>query len=351
MKETRGLRTGIVGCGLIAEKHAAVVRGLRGCRLAAVCDRDIGLASRFARRFDVPGVYVGIDEMLASGTCDAVHITTPPATHAAVARKALEAGCHVLVEKPAAMTLAELDALGTAATRKGVRLAVVHNMLFEPATRQALSVVASGRLGRVVSLHVRDWYPSGDAVLSNPAHWCHRLPGGMFGEMLPHPLYLADALMPGVEPSHVSASRLHPATGLPCDELLVLLSGEGTMAVIGLSLNGPRELFEFDVVCERGVVRASVTDGAVRIETDRGRPSRTALAMRNLSHGARIGLQTLAAGAMTLGRVRRSGHEVVLRDFYRALRSGEGFVVKPERMRSTTMLYERVCAMLPSYVR
>ena len=109
------------------------------------------------------------EAMLRSRCVDVVHILTPPKTHAELAIRAIEAGCHVFVEKPMALTVEETDAMNAAAGRNGVKLCVGHSRLCAPLMLKARNLVESGKIGKV--LHVNVSYNFDVAtVLPAPTH-------------------------------------------------------------------------------------------------------------------------------------------------------------------------------------
>src|SRR4051794_30140093 len=94
------LNVAVVGCGKIADAHVEEVQKLTDARVAAVCDLEPLMAEQLAVRYGVPRWFGDVDEMLASVPLDVIHITTPPQSHTPVGIKAIDAGCHVFVEKP-----------------------------------------------------------------------------------------------------------------------------------------------------------------------------------------------------------------------------------------------------------
>src|SRR5215207_1957128 len=94
------LRVAIVGCGQIADAHLQEVKKIRTAEVVATCDQYPELAFQAAERFGVPEVHNDVGRMLEQVRPDVVHITTPPHTHAPLARQAISAGAHVYVEKP-----------------------------------------------------------------------------------------------------------------------------------------------------------------------------------------------------------------------------------------------------------
>ncbi len=148
------LRIGLVGTGYIADFHAGALRAIEGVQLVAVADQSRSRAEAFAREWRIDGVYGSLPEMLERTTLDALHILTPPDTHADIAREAIEADVNVLIEKPMDVRWEKAVALCELAEQRGVALAVSHNFLFaEPYVRLREDVKA-GRLGRIDSVTI-----------------------------------------------------------------------------------------------------------------------------------------------------------------------------------------------------
>lgn len=147
------LRVAVVGAGYVAGHHLAALKRLPFVEIVGVCDTDLAAAEAIAARFGV-GLAVARLADLAQAAPDAVHVLTPPASHAALAIEALRMGCHVLVEKPMADTVAECEAMIAEAHAQRRRLAVNHSDLFDPVIVQALDAVAAGRIGDVVSVDI-----------------------------------------------------------------------------------------------------------------------------------------------------------------------------------------------------
>src|ERR1044072_4559732 len=145
----RVMRAALVGCGKIAKMHASALAGA-GAELVAVCDRDQQRATQIAALAPGARAYRDFDALLAEMQPDVVHVLTSPTSHAALAIKAAEAGAHVLVEKPVALSVEEADAMIEAARANGVRVMANHNWLFKPSVQRARELVESGEIGEVV---------------------------------------------------------------------------------------------------------------------------------------------------------------------------------------------------------
>ncbi len=121
--------------------------------VAWLCDTDDGLRERFAARYPRAQVTASFEEMLADDAVEAVVIATPVPTHYALAHAALEAGKHVLVEKPPAMRAAEMDELVTLAAAKSLVLMPGHLLLYHPGVLKLKELVDAGELGEVLCVY------------------------------------------------------------------------------------------------------------------------------------------------------------------------------------------------------
>ena len=125
-------RVGLLGAGYICDAHAKSLRGIAGVEIVAVCDRARDKAAAAASKYGIPNVYTSLDEMLELAL-DTVHVLLPPDLHYEAARRILESGRHVLLEKPMALSAAECESLAGIAAARNLRLAASHNFLFLPA--------------------------------------------------------------------------------------------------------------------------------------------------------------------------------------------------------------------------
>ena len=125
-------RVGVIGVGRLGAAHARILGEIPECRLVGVSDADGERARAVASERAVPA----LEPDALVGECDAVVVAVTTSSHHAVARMALEAGCHVLVEKPLTPTLQEADDLVETAERLGCFLAVGHVERFNSAIRE-----------------------------------------------------------------------------------------------------------------------------------------------------------------------------------------------------------------------
>ncbi len=160
------LRVGLLGAARIAPR--AIVdpaRRVADATLVAVAARDPARARRFAERHAVPRVHPGYDALLADPDVDAVYVPLPNALHARWTIRALEAGKHVLCEKPLAMSVGEASARADAARRAGRVLVEAFHYRYHPVFARLRAILDAGELGDVRHLEAHlciPAFPPGD---------------------------------------------------------------------------------------------------------------------------------------------------------------------------------------------
>jgi predicted dehydrogenase len=121
--------------------------------LSALCEVEPEVRARFADRYPDARAYASFDDLLADDEVTAVVIATPVPTHYELARGALAAGKHVLVEKPPAMRATEIDELVAAAAERDLVLMPGHLLLYHPGVRKLKQLIADGELGEVLCVY------------------------------------------------------------------------------------------------------------------------------------------------------------------------------------------------------
>ena len=204
------LALAILGCGRVVERlHLPAIQLCPEVRLVGAVEPDPARRAWAAGNLEGTLVEPSLPELLGQIRPDAVLIATPPATHAGLALAAIEAGCHVLVEKPLATSAADARAVITAAAARGRRLAVGFNRRFRQP--YAASRMHLGRQPRALSLQAR--------LVTDAARWPDAGPDpavrhrAMLEGVAPH---LLD-LVPWLVSQPIEAVRADPAPppGLP----------------------------------------------------------------------------------------------------------------------------------------
>jgi predicted dehydrogenase len=149
------LRVGIVAAGIMGELHAKIYQAHPQCQVLAVADSNPARAQALAGRLGLPHVFASCREMLTSLDLDVVSVCTPDFAHAEPAIAAAEAGKHVLIEKPLAVTVADAEAIIAAARRARVKVMTQFSHRWVPAYHQAKTLLAGGELGQPVMAYAR----------------------------------------------------------------------------------------------------------------------------------------------------------------------------------------------------
>jgi len=340
------LRVGVVGCGGAAFWHMLSMRKIDNVRVVAICDKNEALAKRVAKKLRIRSYYADLSEMLDKETLDVVDICAPPQTHLALAAQAMAAGCHVLTEKPLALTTKEADEMIGLARANQVQLGVVHNELFMPVVMKARAMVSEGVVGDVVGVSITDAMPQDADLILNNEHWCHKLRGGIFGEMLAHPLYLAQAFLGELEPVAVHGRKLGSHDWMVYDELRVILEGKNGLATITESVNWADDFMVLDIFGTRMSLHVDIWGAVMTGYAVAGGGGRFSRGRQNLGLGfQRLGGTAAAAFNVLSGRF-RDGHRVLIGQFFESVRTGIGMPVTVEEAREAVRLYQAVVAQI-----
>jgi UDP-N-acetylglucosamine 3-dehydrogenase len=150
----------VLGLGRFGEVHCEALAGLENAELVALCTRRPERLRELAARFGVARCYTDYRELLAEPAVEAVSVVTMWDQHAAPTLAALKAGKHVFVEKPLASTLADCDAVVTAARAAPGCFMVGHICRFNPRYIAAREAIAEGRIGKILSMYARRNIPA-----------------------------------------------------------------------------------------------------------------------------------------------------------------------------------------------
>lgn len=140
---------GLLGTGLIAPFHARALQASSCARLVAAADVDAQRLEKFTAQFGCRG-YAGLEPMLADPEVQVVNVLTPNHLHHDAVLQAAAAGRHVLVEKPPAMSLAEIDSMSQACQRANVKIGVVLQCRTRKPVQAIRQAIYSGRFGRLL---------------------------------------------------------------------------------------------------------------------------------------------------------------------------------------------------------
>ena len=213
-----------------------------------MASRTAANAEAFAAEFEVPRAYGDYDALFADEDVDVVYIGTPIGTHAEVARRALLAGKHVLLEKAFTTTADEARELAALAAEQGRFLMEAMWMRFNPAIQRVLDEVAAGAIGDVRTVQAGFGFPPPPGAI----HWRPDLGGGALLDMGVYPLSFAHLLL-GV-PDRVEATGEMRDDGLDLTASVFLRYGDGRFAHALTSIAGP-----VDPVASVGGTRGAIS--------------------------------------------------------------------------------------------
>jgi UDP-N-acetylglucosamine 3-dehydrogenase len=204
MSSSGVVRWGVIGLGWFGEVHAETLAGMPGMELAALCTRRADRLAELADRFGVRRRYTDYRQLLADPDVQAVSIVTHYYDHAQIAMDALQAGKHVLLEKPMAATVEECDRILAAAAQAKGFFMVGHICRFDPRVVLAKQAIDQGRIGRIVSMHAR----------RNLSKTIGRMVLDKISALIGDGVHDADLMLwfTGARPVSVYGVELHPGT-------------------------------------------------------------------------------------------------------------------------------------------
>lgn len=213
------IRIGVVGVGF-GDIQIQGFKAHPDCEVVAICSRRLRRAHEAAEKHSIPHHFSGLNDMLKLPGLDLVSVVTPPDLHHDMALAALEAGKHVLCEKPFAMNLAEAQEMLTAARRAKKTHMINHEFRFVPARAYLKEMVEQGYLGRPLSLYATILFGARGEFLGRPKVWqsFKAQGGGFLGAMGSHLLDTFRYLFGEVEAVSCSLATMlkefiDPATG------------------------------------------------------------------------------------------------------------------------------------------
>jgi predicted dehydrogenase len=270
------LKAAIIGAGHIARQHLACLRELPAVEIAGVCDLSRAMAESAADRFGVAKWYTDHRRMLDDARPDVVHITTPPPSHFPLSMDALNAGAHVIVEKPATVHLDDLLTLTNHAKSKGRVLLEDFNYVFNSQVQKILALVKSGEFGAVTHVEVFICLdilaPGNPFVDPNVPHPALSMAGGAIADFLTHLASLAHAFVG----AHRSVRSVWTKRGvdhpLPSDEFRALADCERGTASLGFSAHTQPDVFWLRVYGTKMRAAANLFEPLLTIDRVRGGP-------------------------------------------------------------------------------
>lgn len=337
----------LIGCGAVAtEIYVPILRELESVQIRAVCDRSLDRAKQVAAAANA-AAYCDLEQMLQQNL-DVAIVLTPPESHVEIAEQAMEAGCHVLIEKPFCYQAAAADRVIEKSRQTDRRFSVIHNERFMPIVSELKQRTERGEVGQICS--VRFFNGRRDQTFV-PERWYFKTYGGRLGETLPHGLYQLTEYFDDLQIEHVNAKQLGHclmpeaarATDIDYDELFVELFSNRSkaMASISYSLNSNQDL-AIVVSGTEGTLVAYPFGGGKIIRWSGIQPGLREL-IGTLPDWQRAVSEKLQRSQPTaIERLQNSGHYRQIREFFERLETKEPFSVTPEKAREVVRLWEEI---------
>lgn len=259
MTNSSQLRFAVVGCGRIAKRHIEHISNVG--RLVATCDVDLKRAKESASPH-AASVFSSIDEMLDSmaDKIDVVSICTPNGLHSQHSITALQAGCHVLCEKPMALSSDECGEMIQAAERANRRLFVVKQNRFNPPVVIVKQALDEGKLGKIYSVALNCyWNRNPDYYLNDPWKGSKDLDGGCLYTQFSHFIDLLYWMVGDVTSAHAFSDNFCHQDTVDFEDcgVAVLRFRSGAIGTLNFTINSHQKNMEgsMTIFAEHGTVK------------------------------------------------------------------------------------------------
>jgi len=311
---------GIIGCGMISRFHAAAIAELPSAELVACYNRTLPAAERLAEQYGGCRPYDDLPAMLADPRVDLVTICTPSGAHLEPAMAAIEAGKHVVIEKPLEVTVERCKRLLAAAERAGVRVATIFPSRFHRSAQLIKQAVDQGRFGQITmaDAYVK-WWRTQAYYDSGAWRGTWRLDGG--GALMNQAIHSVDLLLwlagPVVSVTAQTATLAHERIEVEDVAVATLQLANGGLGVIQASTaTYPGSFKRIEIAGTRGTAILEEED-IVKWEFDQ---------MTDADHQLveqMRGATKTGGGAADPAAIGHHAHRDLLRDFLVALERGE----------------------------
>lgn len=244
---------GIIGAGIVGERIIKQIQQENGVEIIGVFDENSERLQTLKQMYDVP-LAASLDEILYS-KADWVYIGTPPASHAAIAKQAADAGLNVLSEKPLAHNAEAGEQMVAAITENRVRSAMHFPLMYSSAVHEMAKRSKNGSIGEIIRIELQTFFPEWPRAWQQTPWIGSRLEGGFIREVFPHYLQLIHRIFGDIAfaDHHVN----YPDQPDLCETGLIahgMVNGSTPLLLTGLSGVGQEELLQFKIYGTKGVL-------------------------------------------------------------------------------------------------
>jgi predicted dehydrogenase len=253
---------GVVGCGWAADELCGAIHAVGGARIVAVHDRDDRRANAFGRKHEASRAG-SIEALLERDDVDAVYIALPHSLLTPIAERALEAGKHVLVEKPMGLDTRAIRALGETARERGLVAAPVFELRTKPVFAAARELVRTGAIGEIRAVRITTVIDKPAAYWS-AAPWRARRADAGGGVVLMNAIHQLDLVrfITGLDAASVAAevATLYADVEVEDSAAAVLRLSNGAIASLAAAAHSPGAEHEERIALDGSLGRIDLPD-------------------------------------------------------------------------------------------
>ncbi len=249
------MRIGLVGYGTGGQHfHAPFIEAATGIELTGIVARSESTKAKITNDFPNLPIFDSLTSMIASGTVDAVTISTPPETRQKLVLEAINAGLHVVSDKPFAPNAKIAKSLFDAANSKGILLCAYHNRRFDTDVQTLHKVIESNELGKIWRMHLRLDFDDAETLEAGPN-------GGLLRDLGSHVVDQALYLLGPVISVHAHIDEVELPQGITnASFVLTLKHKSGAVSYVSASKLNHMEMKEFIVYGEKGSYQSQMSD-------------------------------------------------------------------------------------------
>jgi len=324
---------GIIGCGKMGMQHMKVINASKRAKVIAIADPRLNSAEIRQIVGKSVETYDSAEHLFSKVRLDAVHIVTPPETHYALGKLALENGAHVYIEKPFASRTREAEELIQEAERRGLKLCAGHQLLACPATKDTERIV--GNIGELV--HVESYFAFRKVRKSLS-------PADQAIDILPHPVY---TLLHYLKRRGKAGYRVTAMDVKSDGEIRAMIEYDGRKGILVVTLKGRPVDSYLKIVGTNGTVYVDYVRGVVTNLSGAGADALAAVINPYRQSWQVVCKTTRALAGMVLKRNRSyEGLSELIDDFYRSISEGHTPIVTPESIVETVAVCGEIAAAL-----
>ena len=322
------IRWGIIGCGDVTEvKSGPALQYAEGSRLVAVMRRNGAAAEDYARRHGVPRWYTDVDRLISDEEVDAVYVATPPGNHLESALRVCAAGKPCYVEKPAARSHSETQAMVERFREAGIKLFVAYYRRALPRFLKVKELLESKKIGTVTAVSYRYTRPDHREIDGSELPWrlqAEQSGGGLFLDLGSHTLDILDFIFGPLQAARGRAANLASPCAVEDTVAMEFVLSNGALGTATWNFAGGSIEDRIEITGTDGrIVLSTFGDDPISVSTRRGDES---LPFKNPYHIQQPLIQLVVDDLLGRGRSPSTGEsaartalvmDTVLSDYYR----------------------------------